>query len=103
MTVTIFTSFTEHKMAADIRYYVIMFSVGRKKKSSQLAYLAHLIGPIKTRQSSHSQPLNFPLLVLYSFSEPRWEHRYKTDLLKRFFKVSCPYLQTLQSVCIHLF
>lgn len=71
--------------------------------TSQRAYLAHLIGPIKTRQASHSQPLNFPLLVLYSFSESRWEHRYKTDFLKRFFKVSCPYLQTLQSVCIHLF
>lgn len=62
-----------------------MFSFG-KYEHLQLAYLAHLIGSIKTRQAAHWQPLKFPQLVLYSFSKPRWENSYKTDLLKRFLR-----------------
>ena len=70
--------------------------------TSQLAYLAHLIGPIKTHQASHLQPLKFPPLVLYSFSEPRWENSYQTDLLKRFLR-SHVYIYKPCNLCVLIY
>jgi hypothetical protein len=60
--------------------------------TSQLAYLAYLIGPIKTHQAVSIGAIEILSTCSLQFSEPGWENSYKTDWLKRFFKVSSSYL-----------
>lgn len=78
-----------------------MFSFGKYEHVT--ASISYLIGPIKTRQA-----ISLPVIEILSTCSLQLFRVYmrkqlQNRLVEKICKVSCPYLQTLQSVCVHFF